>query len=106
MMISYICISRDIIALHKAKHVEKRWASHLFKNTFNYKVFLSLNQLKHWEGQFMKITGGRHLKDIIQDRNKSKMLNDPCVQDDRTSACYIQTGLWKCCSVWNKRAFN
>ena len=29
-----------------------------------------------------------------QDRKNSKMLNDPCVQDDRTSA------------VWTKRTFN
>ena len=28
-----------------------------------------------------------------QDRKNSKMLNDPCVPDDRTRACYIQTGL-------------
>ena len=26
--------------------------------TFNYKVMLSLNQYGHWEGQFMKVTGG------------------------------------------------
>ena len=36
----------------------------------------------------------------------SKILNDPCVQDDRTRASYTQTGLWKCCAVWSKRAFN
>ena len=41
-----------------------------------------------------------------QDRKKSKMLNDPYVQDDRTRACYVQTGLWQCCVVWSKRVFN
>ena len=41
-----------------------------------------------------------------QERKNSKMLNDPCVQDDRTCAGYIQTGLWKCRAVWRKRAFN
>ena len=28
------------------------------------------------------------------------------MQDDRTRAGYIRTGLWKCGAVWNKRAFN
>ena len=41
-----------------------------------------------------------------QDRKNSKMLNDPRVQDDRTHACYTQTGLWKCCAIWSKCAFN
>ena len=29
-----------------------------------------------------------------------------CTCNNRTHACYIQTGLWKCCAVWSKRAFN
>ena len=37
-------------------------------------------------------------------RKRSTILNDPRVQDDRTRTCYIQTGLWKCCAVWSKRA--
>ena len=41
-----------------------------------------------------------------QDRINSKILTDLCVQDDRTRACYIQTGLWKCCAVFGKCAFN
>ena len=41
-----------------------------------------------------------------QDKKKSKMLYDPPVQDDHTRACYFQTGLWKCCAVWSKRAVN
>ena len=31
----------------------------------------------------------------MQDRKNKKMVNDPRLQDDRTHACYIQTGLWK-----------
>ena len=41
-----------------------------------------------------------------KDRKRSKILNDPRVQDECTHACYIQTGLRKCCAVWSKRAFN
>ena len=34
-------------------------------NCFNYKVIMTLNQFDHWEGQFVKITGGGLSKDVI-----------------------------------------
>ena len=34
-------------------------------NCFNYKIIMTLNQFDHWEGQFVKITGGGLSKDVI-----------------------------------------
>ena len=34
-------------------------------NCFNYKVIMTLNQFDHWEGQFVKITGGGLSKYVI-----------------------------------------
>ena len=34
-------------------------------NCFNYKIIMTLNQVDHWEGQFVKITGGGLSKDVI-----------------------------------------
>ena len=41
-----------------------------------------------------------------KERKQSKILNEPCVQDDHTRACYTHTELWNGCAVWSKNAFN
>ena len=38
---------------------------HVFKQKFNYKILLSLNQYQNWEGRFIKVTGGGLSKYII-----------------------------------------
>ena len=68
MMIIRIYKSMAMTALFMAKHAEIKvvWSCILtIIYCFNCKIIMTLYQFDHWEGQFVKITGGGLSKDVI-----------------------------------------